>query len=178
MNLLAVTDKSLRPFYKDAFRRVVREKTVWDWEYECSSPGLFRKCLMHVRPIVPGGWLLVTNSVLVIGEHAAGETDSSRYRKPQGQIRMCVHCRSSKRTALGERWDFVAENLTQLPNLRFELCSASQEYFYPSRREWRLIARELARETNRNRIRELMEELSSAFEEQHPKKRKGEKPNV
>jgi hypothetical protein len=132
-NLLCVIDGSLKAFYREAFQRVIREKTIWEWEYECSSPELFRKFLMRVHPIRPSGWLLVTNSVLVESEHAQGKTDSSNYRNADGKILMCVHCRCSKRTAAPERWDFVPANLKpEVAKVTHGLCPICKDYFYPS----------------------------------------------
>jgi len=134
-NLLSITDESLRPFYEDAFRRVLREKTVWEWEYKCSSPSLFRTCLMRVHPITLSGWLLVTNSVVVESEHALGNIEFEGYVHEDGQVHVCVHCRCSKKSALPERWDFVPAHLaTRAANVRQDLCPICRSYFYPSRR--------------------------------------------
>jgi len=134
-NLLEVIDESLRPFYKDAFNRVTREKTVWEWIYECSSPELFRKFLMRVYPIEPEGWFLVTNHILVEVDHPTGKTDSMEYYvNAEGQIRVCVHCRCSKRAAPPERWDFVPALLKpEIAIVTHGLCPICKEYFYPAR---------------------------------------------
>jgi len=134
-NLLSVTHKSLRPFYSNAFRSVTRENKVWESEYECSSPLLFRKFLMRVHPITPNGWFLVTNSILVELGHAPSENRSVDYADPDGQISLCVHCRCSKRIAPPERWDFVPSNLKpNMTNIKQDLCPLCREYFYPSHR--------------------------------------------
>lgn len=132
-NLLSVIDESLQPFYRDAFQKVLRENAIWEWEYNCSSPEVFRKFLMRVHPIRPRGWLLVTNSVLVEVEHSHGTTDTTNYVNPDGLIVMCVHCRCSKRTALPERWDFVPANLkSEVRNITHSLCPICKSYFYPT----------------------------------------------
>ncbi len=132
-NLLSVIDESLRPFYREAFQKVLRENAIWEWQYECSSPELFRKFLMRVHPISPSGWLLVTNNVLVEVERAHGQIDSSHYVNADGLILMCVHCRCSKRTAAPERWDFVPANLkSEVPNITHGLCPICKSYFYPT----------------------------------------------
>lgn len=134
-NLLSVIEKHLRPFYREALHKVTRENTIWEWEYECSSPDLFRKFLMRVHPIKPSGWLLVTNSILVEGEHAPGNTDFKDYVDAHGKIHMCAHCRCSRRTATPERWDFVPANLKlEGANVTQGLCPICKNYFYPSRR--------------------------------------------
>jgi len=133
MNLLSVTDERLRPFYRDAFRRVVRENRIWEWEHECSSSECFRKFLMRVHPITPAGWFLVTNCVLVEGQHAPGKTGCKDYVDAHGKIHMCVHCRCSKRAAPPERWDFVPANLKlETANVANDLCPICKAYFYPS----------------------------------------------
>jgi hypothetical protein len=133
-NLLRVTDESLRPFYSDAFNRVVREKMVWEWQYECSSPERFRKFLMRVHPVTLSGWIFVTNSLLVEDRHALGATDSKGYINSHGQIQLCIHCRCSKRATPPERWDFVPANLkAQLANVRNDLCPTCRGYYYATR---------------------------------------------
>jgi hypothetical protein len=135
-NLMSVIDESLRPFYSDAFHKVTQEKTVWEWEYECSSPELFRKFVMRIHPITPGGWFFVTNSLMVETERAPGEVDYSDYLDANGLIRVCAHCRCSKRVVPPERWDFVPANLNQkLVNVTHGLCPICHNYFYPRRRK-------------------------------------------
>lgn len=136
INLLDVVDQSLRPFYTDAFNRVAQENRVWEWAYECSSPERFRKFLMRVHPIKPGAWFLVTNHVLVEGQHVSRRKElGNEYTDGRGQIQVCVHCRCSKRVVAPERWDFVPEHLTpELENVAHGLCPICEEYFYPSRR--------------------------------------------
>lgn len=133
-NLLSVTDKSLRSFYREAFRKVARENTVWEWEYECSSPKYFRKFLMRIHPITPAGWFLVTNCLLVEAQHARRKRGCQDYVNAHGKIHLCVHCRCSKRVGPSERWDFVPANLRQ-ENARVtpDLCPICKAYFYPSR---------------------------------------------
>jgi hypothetical protein len=132
-NVLSVTDESLRPFYREAFREVTREKPIRGWEYECSSPERFRKFLMRVHPMKPSGYFLVTNSLLVESEHSAAKPNSKEYRGSDGKIHLCVHCRCSKRGAQSERWDFVPANLKpETANVLQDLCPICKGYFYPA----------------------------------------------
>ena len=134
ISLLDVTHESLKPFYSAAFKKVTRESVVWEWVYECSSPERFRKFLMRVHPIEPDGWFLVTNNILVEEDHAGGPGGPLMdYVDAAGQIRVCVHCRCSKRTAAPERWDFVPANLKrEVENVTHGLCPICKGYFYPS----------------------------------------------
>jgi len=134
VNILDVTDEDLRPFYTNAFNTATREQTIWEWVYECSSPEQFRKFLMRVHPIEPDGWLLATNHILIQAEHAQGETGRREdYVNADGQVRVCVHCRCSKRAAAPERWDFVPANLKrELDNVTHGLCPICKAYFYRS----------------------------------------------
>jgi hypothetical protein len=148
-NILSITDESLRPFYKDAFQKVQREKKVWEWRYTCSSPQVFRRCLMRVHPISLSGWLLVTNSLIIESEHAAGTSDSALYVDVDKQIQVCVHCRCSKRVAQPERWDFVPANLKPEMAVRQALCPICKLYFYPSCREKTVLREQPRQRDNR-----------------------------
>ncbi len=133
-NLQNVIDDSLWTFYLEAFNKVTKEQRVWELVYECSSPELFRKFLMRVHPIEPDGWLLLTHNILVEREHTPSEHGPiEHYLDDRGQIRMCVHCRCSKRVTLPDSWDFVPGHLDRtLGNVTHGLCPICKSYFYPS----------------------------------------------
>lgn len=101
--------------------------------YECSSPTIFRKFMMHVFPLKKTPGLLVVNSLCVERPHEASHESpcGAGYRSSHGVVVMCSHCRRTKRSESSDHWDWVPEYVERLPpNTSHGLCNLCLEYYY------------------------------------------------
>jgi hypothetical protein len=126
----------LRAAYRDAFRKVLSTREVWERSYECSSPKLFRTFRMRIHLIQEKNWFLVTNALVVERSHTnPAEADADRYVNGDGFITMCAHCRCSKRENAPNCWDFVPQHLQLKRGSAIQvshgLCPVCLDYFYP-----------------------------------------------
>jgi hypothetical protein len=133
LDLLTVVADDLRPFYLRGFEQAQQSGDVWECLYECSSPQLFRKFHMRVHPILPEGWALVTNTLVIERPHTRASTESLQtYINSDAQIKMCCHCRGSRRADQPEQWDFVPALLDRsITNISHGLCPICLAYFFP-----------------------------------------------
>nr|MBA3971628.1 hypothetical protein [Bacteroidota bacterium] len=53
---------NLKAFFIDNYTRVLQNQKVWKFEYECSSPTLYRLFCQDVYPLKNGDGLLIVNS--------------------------------------------------------------------------------------------------------------------
>src|SRR5690242_16519866 len=67
--LLDCISGPLAAYYETAFRDVLLGPKPWRHTYECSSPTVFRKFVMHVFPLKQTHGLLVVNSLCVERPH-------------------------------------------------------------------------------------------------------------
>ena len=120
-------------YYENAFRRVLIAADPWQHVYECSSPTIFRKFMMHVFPLKKTPGLLVVNSLCVERPHEASHESpcGAGYRSSHGVVVMCSHCRRTKRSESSDHWDWVPEYVERLPpNTSHGLCNLCLEYYY------------------------------------------------
>ncbi len=132
----AVIPPVLRPFYSDILEQVRRTALVWQHVYECSSPEQFRKFRMRTH-LINCGWVLVTNTLVIERPHAnPWHAESDVYKRDDGFITMCAHCRCSRRVNNPAQWDFVPAHVRDSPvRLRVShgLCPVCRAYFYPAK---------------------------------------------
>ena len=125
----------LSDVYSRAFKNAGATGQVWSKLYQCSSSETFRRFRMRIHPVKGLGWFLVSNTLVVERTHrkAAEATDGTYFSG--GVVTMCAHCRSVRRAAAPERWDFVPAYLrfTGRDALRVShgLCPRCVTHFYP-----------------------------------------------
>ncbi len=131
-DLQRVIGRDLVPFYRAAFQKVQQERVAWNCLYECSSRQVFRKFRMQIHPLAPSGYL-VRNNLLVEHPHVeVALADNATYVHADSFIKVCMHCRCSRRANDPHRWDFVPAYLERgLANVSHSLCAMCLDYFYP-----------------------------------------------
>jgi hypothetical protein len=97
----------LSDVYNRAFHNVGATGRVWSKLYQCSSSDEFRRFRMRIHPINGLGWFLVSNALVVARPHRNGADATDETYFSGGVVVMYAHCRSVRRTAAPERWDFV-----------------------------------------------------------------------
>jgi hypothetical protein len=122
---------SLRGFYERAFRSALGSGTVFEQEYECSSPDVFR--LMHLRALpIPGGALLLEHSLVAERAHEGVSENAieARYRNGGGMIVQCSNCRRFRR-ADDTAWDWVRPWVIAMPrNTSHGVCTTCADFYY------------------------------------------------
>jgi hypothetical protein len=126
----------LRPFYEGLFHEAFVTKKVIEHDYDCSSPTLHRRFRMRLHPCTSGA-VLVSHSLLRESAHptvvdgALAELDSL-YRRADGLVNQCCHCRQVQRTSGAGAWEFVPLFVAETPrNTSHGLCELCFEYYYP-----------------------------------------------
>src|SRR5579872_1274626 len=116
-SLLDYISGPLVPYYETAFRNALSAAQTWRNVYECSSPAVFRKFVMHVFPLKETHGLLVVNSLCVERPHEPSHEPrcDAAYRAPNGIVVMCSHCRRTRRSHGSEQWDWVPEYVEHQP---------------------------------------------------------------
>ncbi|HEY6562479.1 MAG TPA: hypothetical protein VI072_34660 [Polyangiaceae bacterium] len=122
---------SLRDYYEERFRVALRHGEVFQLEYECSSPDVYR--LMHLRALPVGqSALLLQHSMVAEGLHARASQPEieATYRAANGLIVQCSNCRRFRR-ADGDTWDWVRGWVASLPkDTSHGLCSTCADFYY------------------------------------------------
>jgi hypothetical protein len=122
----------LLDFYRAAFASA--QDTVVEFDYECSSPDLYRTFEMQILPIEePSGYAVINalrvedrmeriRPALVLGPE---------YVSDAGIITVCSHCRRTRRVDCSDQWDWVPDNLKPVQrNVSHGLCPICYAYFY------------------------------------------------
>lgn len=141
LEIMAVIPEVLQPFYRSIYQAVTLETKQatqpFQFEYECSSPQVFRKFLMTLYPMEGG--LLVVNSLVVEEPYAATgrpieKPDFKIYLAANGMIYQCSHCRRFQHQADPARWDWVPEWVAKMPaGISHTICNTCFGYFYSSK---------------------------------------------
>jgi hypothetical protein len=127
---------ALRPYFIKNYQSVLATGQPWEHSYECSSPTLFRQFRMMACPDLASKGIVVVNSLWVERAHDPAErsdrvADDYLYRREDGLITMCCHCRRTSRTG-NSRWDWVADYLRRPPhNVTHGICEVCVNLYYP-----------------------------------------------
>jgi len=122
-------------FYQEKYAEALRVGHWIGFDYECSSPDVFRQFHMALRSIESSG-LLVVNSYLP-NQRAplASVTEAladAAYVTPGGMIIMCAHCRRTRRQDGSNTWDWVSRFLRDTGRrVSHGLCPRCTSYLYP-----------------------------------------------
>lgn len=134
--LLHAISGPLQPYYHDAYTQVLRERMVWQHDYECSSGGVYRRFHQKSYPLANGEAVIIINNPTITKPHdadagAAQPPDETRYRDSHGLIVQCSHCRRVQRAAQTEHWDWVPAWVDRLPpRVSHSLCQPCYDYYY------------------------------------------------
>jgi hypothetical protein len=125
----------LTEFYEKKYTEA-RHAAHWiGFDYECSTPDVFRQFHMAMRSVEYSG-LLVVNSYLpdqrtplTSPNQALADT---AYVSPGGMITMCAHCRRTRRQDDSNTWDWVSRFLRDTGRKTSHgLCPRCTSYLYP-----------------------------------------------
>jgi hypothetical protein len=124
----------LREHFEQAFQRAFRASAIFEQDYECSSPDVFR--LMHLRALpIAGGALLLEHSLVTECAHTRTcmEELDVRYRGDHGIVVQCSNCRRVRR-ADGSAWDWVRPWVAASPpETSHGICTTCVDYYYGRR---------------------------------------------
>ncbi|HEX6881059.1 MAG TPA: hypothetical protein VF135_11890, partial [Terriglobales bacterium] len=130
-SIMDFVPEPLTGFYEAAFQSA--KEGIVEFEYECSSGDVFRRFKMQIFANRLLGGYTQLNSLVV-----ADPMDLHRhlerghvYVGENGLIRVCSHCRRSRRVHPLEFWDWVPAHLASFQdNITHGLCPVCRAYFY------------------------------------------------
>src|SRR6185312_8224703 len=104
----------MRRFYNDVFS-IAQAPRIVKFDYDCSSPDLYRCFRMEVVFLRRYGGFLINNALrLEKPHHDVGNVvfapDSFRYEGENGLIVMCCNCRKTRRHEERNTWDWVPDH--------------------------------------------------------------------
>ncbi len=133
-NLREFVPGVLHRFFADHLSSVLRDVTMWDHYYECSSPGEFRIFRLQALALTDSMELLVCHTLIHAGPH---------FRKPAcycsagGPVVLCSHCRRTAKPGPSPAWLWVPEHLTKPPSdVVSDLCPECSDYYATGRLPW------------------------------------------
>lgn len=132
----------VRSFYKSLFEAAQLVGDPVDHDYDCSSPGLYRRFRLRIYPR-PDGRLLLRHQCIVEKPHPAAPMPHrhDRYRTAEGLITQCCHCRATRRVDDPLTWDWVPELVETLrPDISHGLCHPCFEHYFPEAADARASA--------------------------------------
>lgn len=136
-NVAAAISEPLRPFFVEQFARCLWEMRPWEFDFDCSSPEMFRLHRMTVYPLNREG-LLAVSSPRMESPHTRTPHPPIEdvYRNEDGLILLCAHCLRVRRPDLHNAWEWVPAWARRPPeSTSHGLCEACFSYYYaPERR--------------------------------------------
>jgi hypothetical protein len=130
----------LRDFYAEAYTRVLETGEVWQHDYECSSPEVYRVFHQTVYPLRHRQGLVVVNSLAVsspmaLERRTATDPGQYSYHDARGLITQCSHCRRVQRADGVPHWDWVPTWVSDMPReTSHGLCPLCYDFYYRYRR--------------------------------------------
>ncbi len=126
----------LKDFYIQSFKGVIRERKVWEHEYECSSAGNYRLYHLVAYPLKNGEGIIVVNSLQIdrIMDTSFREISTlsiDNYQEKNGMITQCSNCRRTKRINPSEIWDWVPALVEMFhSNISHSICPICYDYYW------------------------------------------------
>ena len=122
-------------FYQDKYSEALRVAHWIGFDYECSTPDIFRQFHMALRKVEYSG-LLVVNSYLPNQRTPLSAPNEALadllYESPGGFITMCAHCRRTRRQDDSNTWDWLSRFLRDTGRkVSHGLCPRCTSYLYP-----------------------------------------------
>ena len=127
----------LDDWYRERLLACLRSGEVWQHQYDCAAPMLYRRALLMVYPVVERALVLVHTWTIErpIDPQSARPVDfePGAYRDEAGVLHQCMHCRRVRRLDRAKRWDWVAEWIAAAPPMTSHgLCEPCLEHYYPA----------------------------------------------
>ena len=122
--------EQLKPFYKTLYDRVRETKQGYSHVMECSSPELFRRFHMNMRPFGDSGVLTVSSLLDETPQEGCGPDEDRSYIDTHGLITVCAHCRRTRSEAHAPRWEWVPRFLRNDRRISHGLCPVCVNYHY------------------------------------------------
>lgn len=122
-------------FYERKYNETLHSEHWIGFDYECSSPEVFRVFHMAMYPVENSG-LLVVSSPLAKYRYRMlmhqSDLPDPVYLSPNGVVTMCAHCRKTRREKQAHVWDWVPRFLRKTERtISHGLCPTCVTYFYP-----------------------------------------------
>lgn len=127
----------VRSFFEDHYRRCLRERRAWDFEYECSSADRFRVFHLCVTPTRDAEALIASHSPRIDFDCVRDESPPipTNYLQADGALRQCCECRRFQRTPPAHQWDWVPTWIRcRPPHVRLILCPTCGSFYESNRR--------------------------------------------
>jgi hypothetical protein len=139
-NIFDIIPEALATAYKELFTSVLNDKSTLmisrQFEYECSSPELYRSFSMHIYPLGKDG-LLIVHSLLVeepyislLGE-VANIVDEDNYIDKNGIVTQCANCRRIKNLSNEGQWDWITKWVKEAHKpTSHGICKPCMQHYY------------------------------------------------
>ncbi len=136
-NYLDAIAPTARPFYRALIEQTPSPELSLhprDFEYDCSSPDIFRRFVMHIYVLPAGGGWLIINSTRVETRYDAlsPRVGLEHYLFDDEWIRQCAYCRRVKHAVFEDRWDWLT---TPWPisgiSITHGMCGVCAAYYSP-----------------------------------------------
>jgi hypothetical protein len=128
----------LMMFYRDLFESCLRGRAssvnAEQFEYECSSPYLYRRYSMHLYPL-DGNGIVVVHSLVVEESYISNavgrvELDESQYIDKNGFINQCASCRRIQNQNNTAQWDWIPKWIEKpYPKTAQRICSTCKLHY-------------------------------------------------
>lgn len=125
----------LRQEYQRAFEDALREGTVFEQEYECSSPDVRRHCRMRAFPISRQG-LVLDHAIVIESPHIGpSEPPGEHYRNLHGFVLQCSNCRRVWHPG-SDAWHWVRDWVAAPPPLTSHgICGTCLGFYWKGARD-------------------------------------------
>jgi hypothetical protein len=120
-------NSQLAEFYKGAIQSCLDSQEPWRYEYECSSPEVFRRHQTVAYPLKREG-LLFVNSLLI--EHPINEK-TSKYISDDGLVMQCWRCCRFAQPGELHQWDTIRNWVSTRLRVSHGLCLICLCYHFP-----------------------------------------------
>jgi len=141
-NIFDAIPDVLEPFYRDLFQSALNEKEPPEisqqFEYECSSPELYRRFSMHLYPVGVDGVVVVHSLCIeelykLPSANGVITLDEDDYIDKEGMIHQCANCRRLQNLNDKERWDWVPKYIKE-PHSKTShgVCVPCMHHYYLS----------------------------------------------
>jgi hypothetical protein len=141
-NIFSFIPDALAPNYKKLFESVTNKKNASmisrQFEYECSSPEIYRVYSMHLYPLDKGG-ILVIHSLVIEEPYINSQSQEtnivveSDYINKHGIVTQCANCRRIKNLSKDGQWDWIPK-WVKAPHMPTShgICRPCKHHYYPN----------------------------------------------
>lgn len=136
-NLLDAICADIRPFYREHYLKCLEKDEVWEHDYECSAPQLFRHFHQTVYPLADQGFLVV-NALVTARPHnrkviELNDEIKKEYFDGNDIMHQCCHCRKVQSMSDCKRWDWIPAWVEKAPERTSHgICPVCYNYYYRS----------------------------------------------